>query len=450
MKTLNTIVLLVALLGLTVACEPRQQESASVSATQEGPVKVELRETGGQYQILVDGEPFYIEGAGLEFGSIEKLAENGANSFRTWRTDNGRDTGKEVLDKAHEHGLLVTMGIEVAREREGEGRGYFGFDYDDEAAIAEQLERIRAEVMLYKDHPALLIWSIGNELNLGATNPKVWDAVNEISEMIHEIDPNHLTTTTLAGINPDLANDVKERAPDLDLISIQMYADIVNLPRYLEEMDWDGPYMVTEWGATGHWEVNTTEWGAPIENHSSSKADFYMSRFEEAIDSQRAQCVGSYVFLWGQKQERTPTWYGMFLPTGEETEPVDVMHYIWNDTWPENRSPRLESATLDGKTAYDNVYLKAGRTYSAAVSSTDPDEDELQYVWEIRRESTEVSEGGDDEEIPEEVSGRINDPSMPAIEVTAPDEPGAYRIFVYVYDGQGRAAHANIPFYVNV
>ncbi len=43
--------------------------------------------------------------------------------------------------------------------------------------------------MEYKDHPALMIWSIGNELNHGATNPKVWDAVNEISEMIHEIDP---------------------------------------------------------------------------------------------------------------------------------------------------------------------------------------------------------------------------------------------------------------------
>lgn len=451
MNTLRPYCLSLIVLLFLAACEPQEQPATNeIGATsQDGPVKVELVQMDGQYQILVNQEPFYIKGAGLEFGSVEDLAAHGANSFRTWRTDNGRDTGKEVLDMAHEHGLLVTMGLEVAREREGEGRGYFGFDYDDEEAIAEQLERLRAEVMEYKDHPALMIWSIGNELNLGATNPRVWNAVNQISEMIHEIDPNHLTTTTLAGINPELANDVMERAPDLDLLSIQMYADIVNLPRYLDEIGYDGPYMVTEWGATGHWEVNTTSWDAPIENDSSTKADFYMSRYEEAIGSQRAQCVGSYVFLWGQKQERTPTWYGMFMPTGEETEPVDVMHYIWNGTWPDNQTPRLESITLDGKSAYDSVKLTAGQSYAASVTSSDPDGDELQYTWEIRKESTDLGHGGDDESVPEAIPGIINDPSAASIEVTAPGEAGAYRLFIYIYDGQGHAAHANIPFYVN-
>ncbi len=72
--------------------------------------------------------------------------------------------------------------------------------------------------------------------------------------------------------------------------------------------------MVTEWGATGHWEVNSTPWGAPIETHSSTKADLVQwNDTTWQLDSQKENCVGSYVFLWGQKQERTPTWYGMFL-----------------------------------------------------------------------------------------------------------------------------------------
>ena len=106
-----------------------------------------------------------------------------------------------MLDEAHKHGLYVTMGIEVARERHG-------FDYNDEAAVAKQFERIKKEILQYKDHPALIIWAIGNELNLRATNPKVWDAVNQISKYIHEVDPNHLTTTTIAGISKELVDDI--------------------------------------------------------------------------------------------------------------------------------------------------------------------------------------------------------------------------------------------------
>ena len=274
------------LIGVLSACE-------GPPANPEGPVKVELVNQDGAFQLRRGGDPFYINGAGLEFGNVEKLALHGGNSFRTWRTENGRNSGQEVLDRAQQNGLTVTMGLEIARERHG-------FDYNDPVAVAGQFESVKEEVLKYKDHPALLIWAIGNELNLRATNPNVWNAVNDISKMIHELDPYHLTTTTLAGISGDLVTQIKERAPDLDLLSIQMYADIVNLPRYIEETGWDGAYMVTEWGATGHWEVASTPWGAPIENHSSAKADYYLERYNTAIKSAVKQCVGSYVFLWGQ------------------------------------------------------------------------------------------------------------------------------------------------------
>jgi hypothetical protein len=437
----GVVALLVIASVLTACTSPRD----TAMATNQTPTRAEIRHENGRYQLYVNDEPFFIKGAGLEFGDIARLAEHGGNSFRTWRTDDGQ----EILDEAQRHGLFVTMGLEVARERPGEGRGYFGFDYDDEQAVAEQLERLRGEVERYKDHPSLIIWGIGNELNLGATNPRVWDAVNDISKMIHEVDPNHLTTTMLAGISRGLVDEIKARAPDLDLLSVQFYADIENLPQRMADAGWDGPYMVTEWGATGHWEIATTPWGAPIENNSSVKADLYHRRYNMAIASDTTHLLGSYVFLWGQKQERTPTWYGMFLPTGETTEAVDVMHYVWNGEWPENRSPRLVSAMLDGRTAYDGIYLTAGDTYAAEVVATDPDGDSLRFLWEVREESQATTEGGDDEEVPPQISGVIDRPDAPSIRVTAPQAPGAYRLFVYVYDGRGSAAHANIPFYVN-
>ena len=429
-------------LGFVSACQDRPDKA-------DRPIHVEIRQIDGRYQLLRDGEPFYIHGAGLEFGDIEALARHGANSFRTWRTDNGRESGMEVLDRAHANGLVVTMGLEIARERPGQGRGVFGFDYNDAAAVAEQLAAVREEVLQYKDHPALLIWGIGNELNLGATNPRVWDAVNEISEMIHELDPNHLTTTMLAGIGPETVRDIKERAPDLDLLSIQMYADIVNLPRYIKETGWEGPYMVTEWGATGHWEIPSTSWGAPIENNSTVKADYYRLRYMEAIASDTTQCVGSYVFLWGQKQERTPTWYGLFLESGEKTETVDVMYNLWNGAWPDNRAPKLVAATLDGMTATDNIMLESGKLYSATVQASDPEGDMLTYRWDIKAESTDLGDGGDEESTPPSLTDIIEDPEKAEITLSTPNTPGAYRLFVYVFDGNGGAAHANIPLYVN-
>lgn len=242
---------------------------------------MEIRKPGDRYQLYVDQQPFYLQGAGLEFGSQEKLTAHGGNSFRTWRTENGQASGQTVLDRALKNGLYVTMGLEIARERHG-------FDYNDPAAVARQLAEVKAEVLKYQDHPALIIWGIGNELNLNAKNPKVWDAVNEISKMIHQVDTNHLTTTMLAGIGPDLVRQIKAQAADLDLVGIQMYADIINLPRYLRETGWTGPYIVTEWGATGHWEVGKTSWGAPLENDNTTKGIWLNTQRPEWNDANNA------------------------------------------------------------------------------------------------------------------------------------------------------------------
>ncbi|MDH4256201.1 MAG: hypothetical protein OEX13_16935, partial [Gammaproteobacteria bacterium] len=353
-----------------------------------GAVPVAIERTADGYRLMRGGEPFEIRGAGLEFGDVAAFARHGGNAFRTWRTDNGVASGREVLDKALAEGVVVAMCIEIGRERHG-------FDYDDESAVAGQLAYARQEVLKYKDHPALLAWIIGNEPNLDYTNPGVFDAINDISRMIHEIDGKHPTTTALAGFGKDLWDVIRTRASDLDFLSIQMYGDLVNLPEYLAEAAFEGPLFVTEWGAIGHWEMPATPWGAPVEQHSSAKADNYLRSYQQVIEPLGDQVIGSFVFLWGQKQERTPTWYGMFTETGEETETVDVMHYIWNGSWPDNRSPRLDGMLLDGRNAFQGVKLLAGARYGAKVDATDPDGDPLEYRWEVKPESDASQTGGD-------------------------------------------------------
>ena len=404
-------------------------------------IKVEVAKTEAGYRLLRGGEPYVIRGAGMDIDDIERFAEYGGNSIRTWTTSNDEQDTRALLDKAHSHDVTVGLGLSMTAERHG-------FDYDDPEAVARQQEAIRAEVLKYKDHPALLFWLVGNELNHSYSNPAVWDAVNDIASMIHELDPSHPVTTPISGFKPDVIAEIEVRAPAIDFISFQMYGSLFGLPEQIAATGFDEPFMMTEWGTIGYWEMESTAWGAATELTSSEKAGVILRAQRDILDKYEGQLIGSYVFKWGQKQERTPTWYSMFLEDGTETEVIDVMHSVWTGAPPNNRAPRIEALSLDSRTADQNVTLKAGGAYPAAVTAHDPDGDALDYRWVLMRESRATQEGGDREQVPDILNGLIADNGNGRVNVTAPGEAGAYRLFVYVHDGQGHAGHANLPFLV--
>ncbi|MBA4141271.1 MAG: hypothetical protein H0X70_12400 [Segetibacter sp.] len=409
---------------------------ADAAYTQKAGSAVKAKIVTGKdgFMLVRAGKPYFIKGAGGT-NYTDRLAKYGGNSIRTWDTRNG----DEVLNKAYKLNLTVTMGLNVARERHG-------FNYDDTAAVKEQLERLRDEVHKYKNYPALLIWGIGNELNLEYKNPKVWDAVNDIAKMVHQEDPDHLATTMLAGVKKKEIDFIKDRCPQLDLLSVQVYGGLARVPQQLRTAGWEGPYMVTEWGPTGHWESMQTPWKASIEETSSQKAAVYKSRYEASIKKDK-NCIGSYVFLWGQKQERTPTWYGLFTEKGEESEVVDVMQYLWTGRWPKNRAPHLDSVLLNNKKATDIIYLQPNQDYQLAVFAHDPNKDKLLERWELLPESTDLKSGGDREARPEAIPASITPQNLNAI-LKTPEKEGAYRLFLYISDGHNKVATANIPFYV--
>jgi len=439
MKSIHIIIVAVGAI-LLFACNSAEDPGSKYLS--EGPSHVEMREVDGRYRLFVNGEEFYVKGAGCEFGPCYQVAAHGGNSFRTWRTDNSQRPALEILDEAYEHGLMVMMGLDVERERHG-------FDYDDEEAVAAQLERFRQEVMELKDHPALLGWGIGNELNLRYTNLSVWDAVNDIARMIKEVDGNHVTTTMLAGIGPREVEYITENCPDIDFLSVQFYGEIVNLQQYLDESGYDGPYLVTEWGATGHWEMPETEWGRPIEQTSTEKAEAIAYRYKNVILEDDANCMGSYVFLWGQKQERTPSWYGLFTEDGEKTEAINVMEYLWTGEYPDQMAPKMHDITIQGMGGrYDNVRLDRDGEYTALINVEHPDNSRLSVRAEIMPEPQQLSDGGDYEPRPDSIESLIVSTNTSEIVFRAPAQTGEYRILVYVTDENNNAGTANIPFYV--
>ena len=409
--------------------------AAARAAAPPKAVKVEVRQANGRYELRRAGRPYFVRGAGgSQFPA--RIAAYGGNSIRTWSTTDA----PRVLKEAQANGLTVMLGLDVARERHG-------FDYANPQAVAAQLARLRAEVLKYKDDPAVLLWGIGNELNLEYKNPQVWDAVNDLARMIHEVDPNHPTSTVLAGAGAREVAFVKARCPAVDILSINTYAGLATLPQQVAKAGWTGPYLVAEWGPTGHWESQQLPWKAAVEETSSQKAAVYQRRYEASVPLDAAHCLGTYVFLWGQKQERTPTWYGLFTEDGQESEVVDVMQYLWSGHWPANRAPHLASLRLNGQQAADTVYLRPGQPYPAVAAATDPDHDALTYHWELLPEATDLKTGGDHENRPAPLPG-LTAGTPGRAQLQAPAQPGPYRLFVYASDGHGNVATGNVPFYV--
>ena len=430
---------------------PEASTVEEAALANQGAIKVELRqdEEGG-WTLYRGGEPYYIKGVGGQV-YLDRAVEYGANSIRTW----GAGEAIGILDKAHEMGLSVVFGLWAGVERQG-------FDYDDGKAVAAQLARFREVVRTYKDHPAILMWGLGNENDLFYTDFKVWDALGDIAEMIKEEDPNHPIMHVTAGLDVAEVQLIMERAPAIDVYGINTYGELVGGTRefrsygydgpsvgtMLRRAGWDGPYVIAEWGPDGHWEVPKTSWGVPIEQTSTEKARVYQLRYEKGIAADDAYCIGSYAFLWGQKQETTPTWYGIFTPGGYETGVSDALEYVWTGEWPANRAPRIESYTANEQDVFSSVYVEPGDEVTFVADVTDPEGASLRYVWELLPESTDIRAGGDAEARPDAVKIDTRRDEDGTLVMIAPRVNGPYRMFLYAYDNDSNVATANFPFYV--
>src|SRR5436190_7814914 len=288
------------------------------SSVQAEAVKTSLEQRDGKWQLVRDGKPYFIKGAAGD-GPKAMLAELGGNSFRTW----GVDKLDAQLEEAQKLGLSVAVGIWLGQERQG-------FKYDDPKQVADQLQRARKAILKYKDHPAVLLWGIGNEMEgyKAGDNPLIWRAVNDIAKAAHELDANHPTMTVIAEVGGQRVPCIHKFCPAIDIVGINTYAGLASIPKRYKDAGGTKPFVITEFGPPGTWEVAKNSFGALIEPTSTQKAEVYRRGYESAIASQPL-CLGSYAFTWGNKQEATATWFGMLLPDNSRLGAVDELSQLW-------------------------------------------------------------------------------------------------------------------------
>jgi hypothetical protein len=388
------------------------------------PVRIQ-----GKRGLFRGGTPYFVRGAGGET-RLSELAARGANSIRTWSTDHLIET----LDEAQKLGLTVSAGIWLEPECSW-------FSYSNAEHCARQTERVRKEITQYRNHPALLAWGLGNEAEGDGRNIPYWQQIERLAVLAKELDPAHLTFTAVAGLSAEKAQGLNAHTPHLDYVGVNTYGGLFGLPESLVKIGWTRPWLVTEWGPRGFWEQPKSRSGAALEQTSSEKAAMVRRGYSEII-SNAAGCLGSYAFVWGWKFEATATWFGLMTHEGEMIESVDVLEEMWSGRKPANSAPRIQP--LKGVPV---EAIQPGTPFQARAEALDADGDSLAWRWSVLPEKKE-HDPGRRPKMPDAIGGAILSTEADRADVNAPQKPGVYRLHVWISDGKGHAATANVPFEV--
>jgi Glycosyl hydrolases family 2, TIM barrel domain len=400
----------------------------------ESPI-VKVEGTPSKWQLTRNGQPYLIRGVGGE-GSWELLAKLGGNSVRTW----GHDKLEEQLNKAQTLGLTVTAGIWLGQVRQG-------FDWADAASLIRQRELIRETVLKYKDHPALLMWSLGNEMeDPQGANGAVWSEINNLARLVKSLDSRHPTMTVVAELGGNKVKNLHALCPDIDILGINSYAGAASVGKRYAELGGTKPYILTEFGPPGIWEIQKDDLQIYRELSSTAKVAAYRQAYMNNVLEQSGVCLGSYAFLWGQKQEVTATWFSLLLHDNSRLATVDTLSELWTGKPLANRCPQIDSLLVENR---ESVLVKAGEKVRVALKTSDPENDKLQVTWQLFADEEQYGTGGDAEATANLLSQAIVQSDATSAEIELPTDGGLYRIFATVRDSHGGAAIANVPVRVN-
>lgn len=361
--------------------------------------------------------------------ALERLAAAGARVIRVYR-----ESDAWVLDAAQQLGLKVVMGLWVGHPRHG-------VRLDDEATLRAQEQALRDFVRRHRDHPALLAWGVGNEVETGeADHLAVWRVIDRLAAVVKAADPVHPTLMVVADTGMAQLRQLAACCANVDMLGINVYAGAVfDLPQRLRSAGITKPVVVSELGPLGQWQAGRKPWGAPVELTSSEKAVF----FRDALAFLRGQpqIAGVFPFLWGAKQEQTETWHGLLLADGSATAMSDALAAAWG------RPVAAPAPVIRGIGIAADEFAP-GAEISAGVDAVAYDGSPLVTDWKVLAEATDLRKGGDTEAAPARVAVTIRHADAASVRFIGPQAPGAYRLFLTVRDRHGKAATANLPFLV--
>ncbi|MEU9889398.1 discoidin domain-containing protein [Sphaerisporangium sp. NPDC051011] len=392
-----------------------------------GPSTVRVTGTQGNWQLTCNGLPYIVKGLtygppqGAADGYMRDLASMGVNTIRTWGVDDAQTPG--LLDRAAAHGIRVIVGHWLNQ----------GADYVNDTTYKNNVKNeIVARVNALKNKQGVLMWDVGNEVILTMQDHGLPAAevearrvayarfVDEVAVAIHAADPNHPVTSTDAwtGAWPYY----KQYAPALDLLAVNSYGAIGGVKQAWIDGGYTKPYILTEGGPAGEWEVPGDVNGVPTEPTDLQKRAGYTASWN-AIKAHPGVALGATEFHYGLENDFGGVWLNTFTG-GWRRLGYHALRQAYTGQPTGNTPPEITAMNVGTQTS-----VPAGGQFTVDVTASDPDGDAIRYNLMYSDKHITGATGLKHVRFTETAPGRFT--------ATAPQQMGVWKVYVYAYDGQG-------------
>jgi beta-galactosidase/beta-glucuronidase len=324
-----------ALIAVSVAplATAQRSEVAPSPSSAGGPSHVSYAKNGdGSYSYIVNGRPQVFIGMGYDpiyryLTNEQRLAnyrrdfkllhDAGVNTITGWDADKGYEQDKFdelTLDTANQFGLGVIMPLNLPPEG----------DYEDPAYVAGLLEQARAKLDRFKNHPALRMWGVGNEV-FWEMDPEMYPAFQEayikIADLFHQVDPDHpvIYRESEDRYVPqfiEMLEDSGDMRPWL-LYGMNVYdQDIRPLLSRWPDYELDRPTLISEFGSQGE--------------TPDDRAENYLDMWR-GIREYRSYVLGGAPYVWTTEgPEPTDKIWGLM---DGNSKPVDGTFALLSQAW---------------------------------------------------------------------------------------------------------------------
>ncbi len=258
------------------------------------PRRAEVRGEPGKFELLVDGKPYFIKGVGFNVDSLEyaepelKVAKSmGFNSLRFWGQGQVNMAG---LDLAEKYGMTVVPSWWLSHDNpkyKPTAR-----DYSNGKENAAEIEDIIEWVNELKDHPAVLMWGIGNEAYHFSNQGEAYCRhLENIAQAIHKADPNHPVMTVDVNVSP--VWDLAKFCPGIDIYGCNTYSGWTATKSSPIEIAriYKRPTIFTEFGPG-------LPSGTITKLNYKMHAQGWVDSWKKGILQARNNCLGGYFFVF--------------------------------------------------------------------------------------------------------------------------------------------------------